>query len=244
MGLLLVAAGVGLSIFSLYLLDRTMGPGVWLLVLGLVFLALSGRDCVRVYRQHLEYTLGPLAWIKVVKLADIEDLDVEKGRVVILLKAAKKPITFGRLLLKRDEFDPFVAALENVLAGDVPRDEERDAQSIQQAGSRPGSQIREQASKPTNSLVILGLVINILICVIFVSYAEADKDFLMGAVSVLGAFIALSILGVALMHTDQFKLGSVLALIGFAAFVPAGLIGVMGVKRARDARIRAEAISS
>ena len=103
-----------------------------------------------------------------------------------------------------------------------------------------------QQRVPTiNALIVASLIINTLLSYYFLAEFSAMRPYSESFVQVmriiLGGFIVTSVVGIVLMQTSSFKLGSILAFIGFAVFVPIGFIGVFGVRKILDERARIEA---
>jgi hypothetical protein len=91
---------------------------------------------------------------------------------------------------------------------------------------------------PINGLIIVSLIINIVLTIIVMNDTSRGVEFSQTLAMIMFGFIGLSILGVVIMYTNAFKLGMILAFIGFGVFVPIGLIGVFGVRKVKDARDR------
>jgi len=103
-----------------------------------------------------------------------------------------------------------------------------------------------QQNAPTiNALIIVSLIINTLLSYYFLDEFAATRQnsesFIQIMRIILGGFIITSVVGIVLMQTSSFRLGSILAIIGFALFIPIGIIGVFGVRKITDERARIEA---
>jgi len=92
-----------------------------------------------------------------------------------------------------------------------------------------------------NALIIISVIVNSLVTLSLLFNPDFTGQFLLISVMTTGSFVLLSLVGVFLMSTEKHELGSILAMIGFAIFVPVGLIGVIGVRKISDARARSEA---
>jgi len=77
-----------------------------------------------------------------------------------------------------------------------------------------------------NSLTIIGLLINTLITA-FVYYTEEYKGLDLFMIIAL----ATCYLGFIIMQFKQVKVGSIIFSIGSVAFIPIGIVGIIGVRR-------------
>jgi len=92
-----------------------------------------------------------------------------------------------------------------------------------------------------NGFMISSIIINTLVALSLLANPDYSDELIQTMTIVMGGFVLLSLIGMVLMSTNNYKLGSILAMIGFAIFVPIGLIGIIGVRKVSDARTRSEA---
>ncbi len=227
LGIVSIAAGV-----FLLSMPAPGYAGSTLLGFGILYLFLGTRTYIRMYPDVAVYGVGGG---NVIKYADIERVE-QKGKSVILhLRDGGKPLRMGISQLRKEDAARFLALLNTKVAeaaDAAPASQAAgDTAHAPQKADRPAASTVGSAPDPVpvfNGLVVASLLINTLLSVLIgLNPEDPSPTFAM----IMGSFVALSLVGLLLLQSGKLKAGNVLAFIGFALFVPIGIIGMMGVAR-------------
>ncbi len=211
--------------------------GSTLIGFGFLYLFLGTRTYIRMYPDMMAVGIGGA---NVVRYADIKRVEKKGKSVHLHPRDGGKPRRFGINQLRKEDAASFLALLNAKVAeaagakSDAATPEPQavgDTAHAPQKADRPADSTTESVPDPVpvfNGLVVTSLFINTLVSVL-AGLDPAGPGMVLAIV--MGSFVALSLVGLLLLQSGNLKAGNILAFIGFALFVPIGIIGVMGVAR-------------
>ena len=81
---------------------------------------------------------------------------------------------------------------------------------------------------------IASIFINLILSIILIVQAEGAPGFQIIIGAILFLFILISVVGTTAYKLKQKRIFGILAIIGFAVFIPAGFIGALSIRKVMD----------